>query len=286
MISYATDQGNVGPHFDYYDVFLIQGMGQKRWQTGDVCNSLTPRRDNSGLKLLKEFKAQQEWVVNPGDILYLPPGVSHYGIAIGNSMTYSVGFRAPSHAEILNGVLDCALDSLSEDNRYTDAAARMPVHPGEITSDVVDNLQKIIQSLMLDPTRIRQWFGSTMTMPKYPVSDDEPCCDHHDDHEHHVHCHTDIEHTSDLRQVLRDGAGIYKVPGARFAYAITDDQAELYADGRLHLCNLRLLTLLQALSTSGHVDEIDSQVIDACLPDDEAAALLLQLYRDGSLVIG
>lgn len=287
MISYATDQGNVGPHFDYYDVFLIQGMGQKRWQTGAVCNSSTPRCDDSGLKLLQDFKVEQEWIVNPGDILYLPPGVSHYGVSIGNSMTYSIGFRAPSHADILSGVLDAALDSLTEDQRFTDIAARLPVHPGEITADVVENLQQIIKSLMLDPARIRQWFGSNMTTPKYPLADDEPCCDHDHEHDHdHHHDDADLDSIDDLRRLLDDGAGIYKVPGARFAYAITDNQAELYADGQMHLCDLRLLTLIQALSTAGHVDELDPQVIDASLPDDEAATLLLQLCQDGSLVIG
>lgn len=293
MISYATDQGNVGPHFDYYDVFLIQGMGQKRWQTGAVCNSLTPRRDDSGLKLLKDFNAEQEWIVNPGDILYLPPGVSHYGVAIGNSITYSVGFRAPSCADILSGVLDSALDVLTEDQRYTDAAPRLPIHPGEISQDVVGNLQQLIQSLMLDPVRVRQWFGRTMTTPKYPVRDDEPCCDHEHDHDHehhHDHDHDEevisINSVSDLRTAFEKGVGIYKVPGARFAYAVAENAAELYADGELHLCDLRMLTLCQALSTPGHVDEIDSGVIAACLSDDEAAELLLTLYRDGSLVIG
>ncbi|MBU2098001.1 MAG: cupin domain-containing protein [Gammaproteobacteria bacterium] len=287
MISYATDQGNVGPHFDYYDVFLIQGSGQKRWQTGAMCNSLTPRRDDSGLKLLESFKPEQEWIVNPGDILYLPPGLSHYGVAIGNSITYSVGFRAPSHADILSGVLDSVLDTLVEDQRFTDAAPRMPVHPGEITADVVENLQALIRSLMLEPTRIRQWFGRTMTTPKYPVLDDAPCCDHdHDhDHDHDNHAIT-INDIADLRKALANGAGIYKVPGARFAYAVSDNQAELYADGELYLCDLRLLTLFQALSTPGHVDEINADVIDACLPDNEAAGLLLKLYQDGSLVVG
>jgi 50S ribosomal protein L16 3-hydroxylase len=287
MISYATDQGNVGPHFDYYDVFLIQGMGQKRWQTGAVCNSQTPRRDDSGLKLLEDFQPEQEWIVNPGDILYLPPGVSHYGVAIGNSITYSVGFRAPSHADILSGVLDCALDTLTEDQRYTDSAPRLPVHPGEITPDVVENLQQLIRSLMQDPARIRQWFGRAMTTPKYPVQDDEPCCDHDHDHDHdHEHGAIKIETIADLRDAFSKGVGVYKVPGARFAYAVTDNIVELYADGEVYLCNLRLLTLLQALSTPGHVDEIDSDVVKACLLDDEAAKLLLTLYQDGSLVIG
>jgi 50S ribosomal protein L16 3-hydroxylase len=287
MISYATDQGNVGPHFDYYDVFLIQGMGQKRWQTGAACNSLTPRRDDSGLKLLKDFTAEQEWIVNPGDILYLPPGVSHYGLAIGNSITYSVGFRAPSHADILSGVLDSALDTLSEDQRYTDSTPRLPMHAGEITTDVVENLQQLIKSLMQDPARIRQWFGRTMTAPKHPVRDDEDCCDHNHNVDHdHDHDQVKVDSINDLRVAFDKGLGIYKVPSARFAYAIDGNKAELYADGEVYSCDLRLLTLLQALSTPGQVDEINADVIAACLSDNEAVSLLLLLYQQGSLVIG
>lgn len=285
MISYATDQGNVGPHFDYYDVFLIQGMGQKRWQIGAACNSMTPRRDDSGQRLLKDFTPIEEWVVNPGDILYLPPGISHYGVSLGKSMTYSVGFRAPSHADILSGVLDSALDNLTEDQRYTDASPRLPLHPGEITPDVVDNLRELIRSLMDDPVRVRQWFGKTMTAPRYPLQEQDSCCDHEHEHEHE-HEHLVIENRDDLSRALTSGAALYKVPGARFAYAVTEDAAELYADGECYPCGLHLLTLLQALSTPGKVDEIDSEVVHACLPDTEAAELLLTLHKAGSLVTG
>lgn len=297
MISYATDQGNVGPHFDYYDVFLIQGMGQKRWQIGDLCNSMTERCDDSGLRLLKNFVAREEWIVNPGDILYIPPGYAHYGVAIGNSMTYSVGFRAPAVADILSGVLDDALDVLSEDQRYADVSARLPVHPGEITADVVSHLQDIIRAQMLDPARIRQWFGRTMTTPKYPLQDDgfadQPAhehdehCDHDHDHDHDDEDeHIEINNVSDLTAAISKGAGVYKVPGARIAYAVADNKVECYADGECHVCDLRLLALLQALGTPGKIDEIEREVIEAAIADAEAAALLMTLYDGGSLVIG
>lgn len=289
MISYATDQGNVGPHFDYYDVFLIQGMGQKRWQIGDLCNSMTERCDDSGLRLLKKFVAREEWIVNAGDILYIPPGYSHYGVAIGNSMTYSVGFRAPAHADILSGVLDDALDTLTEDQRYADVSARLPVHTGEITADVIEHLQSVIRSQMLDPQRIRQWFGRTITTPKYPSQGEQEAHVHGDDC-HHDHDHDqerfEIENVEDLKAAITGGAGIYKVPGARIAYAVAGGNAELFADGECYLCDLRLYSLLQALSTPGKVDEIDRKVILAALRDKEALALLLSLYEAGSVVVG
>jgi 50S ribosomal protein L16 3-hydroxylase len=287
MVSYATDQGNVGPHFDYYDVFLIQGMGQKRWQIGGLCNSLTAHRDDSGLRLLKDFVCDQEWIVNPGDILYLPPGISHYGVALGNSMTYSVGFRAPSYAEILNGLTDEALDMLSEDQRYTDRELTVGRHPGEISVNVIQDLQTRVLNLLADPAMIQRWFGKTMTCPKYPVEYDEHCCDRD---------HQSLQFT-DFVQAMKDGAQLYKVPGSRFAYARSmgasedaqikadDKKAELFADGEVHLCNLQLLPLLQALSTPGHVEAIDEALISGFGGDTEALQLLYTLYNRSCLVI-
>lgn len=284
MVSYATDQGNVGPHFDYYDVFLIQGMGQKRWQIGELCNSLTPRRDDSGLRLLRDFSCQQEWVVNLGDILYLPPGVSHYGVALGNSMTYSIGFRAPSYAEILNGLTDEALDQLSEDQRYTDSGLSHNLHPGEIPTAVIDDLKARVLKLFDDPEMIRRWFGKTMTTPKYPVEHDEYCCDGE---------HQNMG-LAEFTLAIKDGAEVYKVPGSRFAYTHVshpewEEQEkswlELFADGEVYHCNLSLLGLLQALSTPGQVDAVDGALIASCMNDQQGSQLLFTLYNRNCLVI-
>ena len=289
MISYATDKGTVGPHFDYYDVFLIQGMGQKCWQTGAMCNSMTPRRDESGLRLLQDFKAEQEWIVGPGDILYLPPGVSHYGIAMGNSMTYSVGFRAPSHADMVSGLVDQILDGLTEDQRFVDTSPHQPLHPGEIPADVVTHLRELVLDMLDRPDQIRQWFGKTMTTPRYATDEHAGGCDHHGDHEHdHGYDDADagVVDIITLRQALARGAEVFKVPGSRYAYALDSTRAELFVDGQCYSCNLRLLTLLQALSIPGHTEALDPEVVAACNADEEAAQLLLTLYNRGCLIIG
>lgn len=287
MVSYATDQGNVGPHFDYYDVFLIQGMGQKRWQIGPVCNSMTPRRDDSGLRLLKDFSVEHEWIVNPGDILYLPPGVSHYGVSLGKSMTYSVGFRAPSHADILDKLLDQALDGFGEDQRFVDMNPRLPLHPGEITADVVHNLRQLVLAALDRPDQIRQCFGKIMTTPRYGNDGDHAsCCDHEHDHDHDTSTSINIVDIATLQQVLSDGGEVFKTPGSRFAYAIDQTHAELFADGECYRCDGRLLPLLQALGVPGHTDAVAPETIMACLHDEDAAQLLLSLYNQGSVIIG
>ncbi|MGZ3441329.1 MAG: cupin domain-containing protein, partial [Polyangia bacterium] len=103
MVSYAADRGSVGPHDDRYDVFLLQGPGRRRWQVmmgGD--RAVDP---NAAIRVLKHFVADDEWLLEAGDMLYLPPGVAHHGVAEGPSFTYSIGFLAPSHEELVHSVL-------------------------------------------------------------------------------------------------------------------------------------------------------------------------------------
>ena len=96
MISFACPGGSVGPHFDQYDVFLLQVEGQRRWQIGPECSRETALRDDSPLRILKEFNVREEWLLEPGDMLYLPPGVAHWGVAETECLTYSIGFRSPA----------------------------------------------------------------------------------------------------------------------------------------------------------------------------------------------
>ena len=120
MISYATDGGGVGPHLDSYDVFLIQAHGRRRWRVGPPCaDDIQP---GLPLKILSRFEPDREWVLEPGDMLYLPPKWAHDGVALGPCMTYSVGFRAPSRHELLCAFLADAADCPPDgpDARYRD----------------------------------------------------------------------------------------------------------------------------------------------------------------------
>lgn len=270
MVSYASDQGNVGPHFDYYDVFLIQGKGQRRWQIGQRCDHTTPLQTSSDMKLLQDFQVSEEYLVGPGDILYLPAGLAHYGIAEGSALTYSVGFRAPSWSEILSGVVDEVLDELYEDDRYTDVCPRLPVHRGEIPADVIDALQQGIKLRLGNRERIRQWFGKTMTEPRYITQADAD---------------ESIDSIAAMQQLLNDGRHLFRSPGARFAYSLEEGQAELYANGDCLTLPGHALCLLQALSDNPPLAALPDKIVTAALNDPEVTQLLLELLQKGCLII-
>ena len=124
MISFAAPGGSVGPHFDNYDVFLLQAQGKRNWKIGQMCNSESPLLQHADLRILAEFEESAEWVLEPGDMLYLPPRLAHFGIAEDDCMTYSVGFRAPSAAEVLTHFTDFLAQYLTDEERYTDADAQ------------------------------------------------------------------------------------------------------------------------------------------------------------------
>ena len=174
MISYAPDQGGVGPHFDHYDVFLLQAMGRRRWRIGPACTDATPVRTDTSLRILEHFETLEEFVLEPGDMLYIPPGVSHWGIAEGECMTFSIGFRAPSHAEILVDVANGAAQRLDEGLRYMDPPLGSDMQEGEIPPAALRRVQRVLQEMAADSELVREWFGRYMTQRKYADLDITP----------------------------------------------------------------------------------------------------------------
>lgn len=168
MISYATPNGGVGPHFDYYDVFLVQGRGSRIWKTGQRCTTADELRTDSGLKLLKQFDTGQEWQLHSGDVLYVPPGVAHWGTSIDNSLCYSIGFRAPSASDMVLGFSDEIAECLSADLRFNDPARKLPLSTGEITQADLKQAKALLQQVMQDDAALARWFGAQMTQPRYP----------------------------------------------------------------------------------------------------------------------
>jgi 50S ribosomal protein L16 3-hydroxylase len=171
MISYASDGGGVGPHVDAYDVFLLQLQGLRRWRIGRVADDR--QVEGAPLKLLRRFVPSQEWLLEPGDMLYLPPGWGHDGVAVGQCMTASVGFRSPradelAHALML-GVADAAADAHAQSALYSDRTSAATATPGRIPSTMAAFARAAWQRATRDPQALQRALGQWLSEPKARV---------------------------------------------------------------------------------------------------------------------
>jgi 50S ribosomal protein L16 3-hydroxylase len=178
MISYATDGGGVGPHFDSYDVFLLQAQGQRKWRIGR--QKKFDLEEGLPLKILKNFKPEAEFVLNPGDMLYLPPGFAHDGIAMGECMTYSVGFRVPRSAELASELLMGLSEEVAEsggspqDVLYQDPHQPAVFQDASVPKALQQFAAKAIAQALQDPQLLNCLLGESLTEPKPNVWFDNP----------------------------------------------------------------------------------------------------------------
>ncbi|MBM7061781.1 cupin domain-containing protein [Pseudomonas sp. UL073] len=263
MISFAVPGGGVGPHFDNYDVFLLQAEGRRRWKIGQMCDSDSQLLEHADLRILADFQQGDEWVLEPGDMLYLPPRLAHFGIAEDACMTYSVGFRAPSAAEVLTHFTDFLSQFLPDEERYSDAGLEPSNDPSQIQHDALDRLKALLNEHMGDERLLLTWFGQFMTEPRYPE----------------LVAGSEVAET-DLLAGLKDGAVLVRNPSARLAWSEVDDNLLLFASGQSRLLpgNLRELLKLICSADALHLDNIGQW-----LTDDEGRKLLVELIKQGSL---
>ncbi|AZL74612.1 ribosomal protein uL16 3-hydroxylase [Pseudomonas oryziphila] len=263
MISYAAPGGSVGPHFDNYDVFLLQGDGKRNWKVGQMCNSDSPLIDHADLRILADFEQSDEWTLEPGDMLYLPPRLAHYGVAENECLTYSVGFRAPSAAEVLTHFTDFLGQFLPEEERYSDADAQPVSDPHEIQHDALDRLKALIDKHMSDKDLLLTWFGQFMTEPRYPeqVVGEELS-------------------EQDLLDYLGQGAILIRNPSARLAWSEFGDDLLLFASGRSCPLPGKLRELLKLICSA---DALHSENLADWLQDEDGLMLVQQLVMQGSL---
>ncbi len=166
MVSYATTGGGVGPHYDLYDVFLLQVEGTREWRIGQRCDSQSELMRDSDLRVLQHFEESDRFQTGPGDVLYIPPQLAHWGIASSESLTYSFGFRAPTRAEML---ADLSVELLLRDD---DQHLKDPVFSQQTGDTVdpafIDQVQQMVRALAEDRDLLEDWFLRFMTEPKYP----------------------------------------------------------------------------------------------------------------------
>jgi len=172
MVSYAPDGGGVGPHFDSYDVFLLQGLGQRIWRISQQ-QDLT-LVNGAPLKILKNFVTEQEWVLDPGDMLYLPPHAAHWGIAVGDCMTYSIGFRTPSAKELGREFLDFLQDHTDCKGMYADPDLTYQQHPAQISKEMVDKVSTMLEQIKWNKKDVAEFLGQYLSEPKPHIMFDAP----------------------------------------------------------------------------------------------------------------
>jgi 50S ribosomal protein L16 3-hydroxylase len=172
MVSYAAPGGGVGPHFDSYDVFLLQGFGRRLWRTsGQRDLALRPRLP---LKILARFRPRDSWLLAPGDMLYLPPRIAHDGIAIDACTTYSIGFRAPAAQELAVAFLDWLRDRLELDGHYQDRDLAPTAAPARISAAMRAKAAALLRGIRWDGRSVDQFLGAYLTEPKPMVRFERP----------------------------------------------------------------------------------------------------------------
>ncbi len=263
MISFAAPGGSVGPHFDNYDVFLLQGHGQRNWKIGQMCDSDSALLEHSDLRILADFEQSDEWTLEPGDMLYLPPRLAHYGVAVDDCLTYSVGFRAPSAAEVLTHFTDFLGQFLPDEERYSDADAQPVSDPHQIQHDALDRLKALLDKHMGDKDLLLTWFGQFMTEPRYPeqIVGEELS-------------------EQELLNALQQGAILIRNPSARMAWSEFESDLLLFASGRSCPLPGKLRDLLKLVCAA---DALHIENLGQWLQDEDAVMLIQQLVKQGSL---
>lgn len=264
MVSYATDGGGVGPHVDAYDVFLLQAQGFRRWSINEQPHA---ELELPGLELkqLKDFTPQQEWLLAPGDMLYLPPGVAHNGVAVGDCLTFSIGFRVPSDAELLADIAGLLIETTDKETRYADPAIRdSSDDPGLISDAVRQQLRRRMKTLLtLDNDAFDRWFGSFITAPK-PWLDVTP-----------PRRKLDV---TQLKQLL-ENRGLYRDPAALLSWMHADKKTiHLFANGRHYILPASLTKLAQILCRERHYPGAQ---LGQYKRNAAALNLLAELYNTG-----
>ncbi len=267
MISFAAPGGSVGAHIDQYDVFLLQAHGHRRWQidASEVLGKGVPSvefREGVALKLLREFHPTHDWVLGPGDMLYLPPNVPHHGVAEDACLTFSVGMRAPSAAELLGDFVDTLLAEADESVRYRDEDLAPPKDAYEIDEAAMQRAIAGLNALrMNDPQRLGDWFGRFMTLYRSVGESLQPDAPR-----------SRIEVEFDLQQ----GAVLARHPWTRVAWrrdSTKKSLARLYVAGQIFALPLADARTLAAAQT------LDGDDYDAL--SEDGRALVLELLAQG-----
>lgn len=267
MISYAPTGGSVGAHTDAYDVFLVQLSGQRLWKISQHYSAETLK--DTDLSILKYFTAEQEWLLNPGDMLYLPPNVAHHGIAQQDNsgrnqdcMTASVGFRAPSLKTMTSDYVHYINENIDPGARYRDKSPVKPAHHAEISEDTVSHfIEQLKQGLTLDHEQVKRWLGHY--------------CSDNKTFEDFAYQQNNINY-DELANIASQTI-LEQSPYSNFLFSHTRQAALLFVDGRDYEVSDSFAELLCK------EDRVDFKSLEKVMTEKDKT-VFLSLYNDGAII--
>lgn len=259
MISVASPGGSVGPHVDQYDVFLLQASGTKRWS---VARAFNPElRSGTDLNVLQSFEPEQEWVLESGDMLYLPPNVAHHGVALDTGMTWSFGMRAPSSADLLLALGEWLAEQDGEGARYQDGKLDTNPRPGEVNPEALSGFSSLLRNCVDNHPAFQTFAASFLSRYRLAYEPASPA--------------RQLTRT-DLHSALGRGALLRPNPWTRLLWIREDDQAVLFAAGTAHPCSI------------GIAEALCTNPVYTLMPDEhneEFSLLALTLLNTGHLFL-
>lgn len=216
MVSFAAPGGSVGPHTDQYDVFLLQAQGRRRWQ---LSRRFAPElRPDSDLKVLANFTPEEELIAEPGDILYLPPNVAHFGVALDEAMTFSIGFRAPDQRELMLGLAEELIDRVAAGERFSDPGRLATQDPTELMASDLSRLRQMLRGgLAPSDAELDAFIGRYLTRSKPNLEAEGEACS-----------------VEEVRLRLGRGETLARRPGSRFLHLVRGGEVWVFTEGHQH----------------------------------------------------
>ena len=263
MVSYAPKGGSVGKHFDFYDVFLVQGHGHRRWQLGQMCDADTDFVAGQPLKLLPEMEVHFDEVLAPGDLLYVPPGLSHYGVAEDDCLTFSFGFRMPNITEMMDRVSDKFSDDQLLKNPLADIIRDQQSPIGQISQNELEYLKAKLFEQLQNSTVLEDAIMSLMSEPKYPENIPE----------------AEEIGAGDLEEALEQGYQLMLEPASRLLYTDQDNALLFWANGEGICISEQFAPHLKQLADGQPI------ALDEALFDQEILEDIAQLLNDSVLML-
>lgn len=261
MISYAPENGSVGPHLDSYDVFLLQGLGRRRWLLNTTDYTEQDFRPDLELRIIDNFKSKQEYTLEPGDMLYLPPGVAHHGIALEPCLTLSIGFLAPSKAELVQQFADEIISSTVTDQRYTDPGLKRQKSNAEISHDSLRQLRTMMQQAVSDERQLDQWLGKYLTSSDAPVSTGKRKLS-----------------LETFKTRLKSGWVLKRKLNSKFAYIKNKKSIDLFINGEHFPFSVKELSFIRLIGEKMKIDNADLKKLKS---PKNPYRFLHQLYSSG-----